>query len=479
MKNFNNKYTIRDFIDKNKWSNVYMAVNKETNKKVILNILLNTQGNEESLPKFKEEINLLKDINSPNIISINDMSTYINKGKTYYYIESENFEGLTLDELIRINKLHEEQCLQIIMDVINGVKEFNNQKINFGNLTTENIIINGGGVVKIDTLSFINNHKGHINYNLYSSKRFDPREDVHTIGCILYNMITGEQLFDREKLKYLDKGICDILEKSTNKKNILKHKYKNLDEFLNDIDLYLYGEEESNHSVINIENSVINFEKIHKLKSSPKIKKYITIACGAVILLCTTAFAAQNIINRKSENVATTNISEDIDKTEEKATDKTQKITPIEENLITPKNTAKVKKEKVTTKNNDDNMNNKKDDNKNINVQNNNVQHNNENKNNGNHNKVEKLDKEDTNNDNLDKNDNNTEQNPNPNKEDNNSNTEENKGEEKPDNNSSNEEKPDQKPDNNQPNHDKNEDKDNNHNKDNINNNEANDTENK
>ena len=32
MKNFNEKYTVRDFIDKNKWSNVYECINNETNE---------------------------------------------------------------------------------------------------------------------------------------------------------------------------------------------------------------------------------------------------------------------------------------------------------------------------------------------------------------------------------------------------------------------------------------------------------------
>ncbi len=59
MKNFNNKYTIRDFIDKNKWSNVYIAINKETNEQIVLNILINVEGNEENLENFKKEVNLI------------------------------------------------------------------------------------------------------------------------------------------------------------------------------------------------------------------------------------------------------------------------------------------------------------------------------------------------------------------------------------------------------------------------------------
>ena len=107
MRNFNEKYTIRDFIDKNKWSNVYQGINNKTNDKIILNIITNIKSSEDSLEKFKKEVNLLKEIDSPNLVSIKDMSSYINKDKTYYYIESECFEGLTLGELRHVSKLHE------------------------------------------------------------------------------------------------------------------------------------------------------------------------------------------------------------------------------------------------------------------------------------------------------------------------------------------------------------------------------------
>lgn len=59
MKNFNEKYKIRDFIDKNKWSNVYEGINNETNDKIILNIITNIKNNEDNLEEFKKEVNLL------------------------------------------------------------------------------------------------------------------------------------------------------------------------------------------------------------------------------------------------------------------------------------------------------------------------------------------------------------------------------------------------------------------------------------
>ena len=435
MKNFNNKYTIRDFIDKNKWSNVYMAINKETNEQIVINILINVEGNEENLENFKREVNLLEDINNPNVICINEISTYMKKDKVYYYIESENFEGLTLDELMRINKLNEDQCLQIIREVINGVKAFNNQKINFKNLTVENIIINGEGVVKIDTLSFINNHKGHINCEIYNPKKFDTHEDVYAIGSILCEMITGEKLFNKEEHKDLDKNIVEILEKSTNKKHISRYKYKDLSEFLDDVNLYLDGGEIS-------EKSAINFEKIHKLNPSPKVKKYMAIGCCGVVLLCSTAFGAQYLINKNNNNMETTNTSEDIDKAEESPeTNKIEAITPTEENLITPQNSSENDKEETTDNNKNDENNN----NENMNDQNNNHDNNHEDNDKDNNTDKENPDKDDPDkDDNKDENEDGNKDEPEQNPDDNDD--KENPDEENPDNDNSNEEKPDQNP---------------------------------
>lgn len=433
MRNFNYKYTIRDFIDKNKWSNVYTGINKETDEKIIINILINVEGNEENLEIFKEEVNLLKSIRNANVTSINHMDTYINKDKTYYYIESEDFEGLTLEELMRINKLHNNQCLQIIREVINGVKEFNNKKINFVNLTRENIIINGEGVIKIDMLSFINNHKGHINCKIHDTKKFGAHEEVQVIGSILCQMITNKEIFNPEENKKLDKDISDILAKATNKKHTSKHKYKDLNEFSNDIDLYLCGEELS-------DNSEVNLEKYNKLYSSYNIKKYVVIACSVVILLCTTAFGAQYITNKKSDNMTTTNTSEDVYEVEQNSEDKKElNLTPIEENMIKPRDSAETtKKEETSDNNNKSNENTKKED-KNENISN--KDKNNEDKD------KDKTDKEDPDKDNSDK-DNNKED---PDKDNN------DEDKDKPDNDNSNEEKPDQNPDEDQ-NSDKNND---------------------
>ncbi|UPA29087.1 protein kinase [Terrisporobacter glycolicus] len=445
MRDFNYKYTIRDFIDKTKWSNVYSGIKKETNEKIIINILINLEGNEENLELFKKEIELLRSINSENVTSINLMDSYIKKDKIYYYIESEDFEGLTLDELMRINKLHNNQCLQIIREVINGVKEFNNKKINFEDLTRENIIINGQGVIKIDTLSFINNHRGHINCKIHDDKNFRPKDDVQVIGKILCQMITGKEIFNPQENKNLDKGISDILAKATNKKHISKGKYRDLNEFLNDIDLYLCKGELINNEEVNLKDQ-------SKPNPNYNIKKYVIIACSVVVLLCTTAFGAQYVINKKTDNIATKNTSKAVYKAQKSSNDESDlNLTPIEENMIKPKDSTETKKEEkihVSKKSRENTKENTKKEEKKENT-------NNKDKNNKNKDKTDK-EKHDKDNSNKDKNKDKDKDGKDKDKDDKDKDKDK-PDKEKPDDDNSNKEKPNQNPD---------EDKNSNNNKD-------------
>lgn len=295
MKNFNEKYTVRDFIDKNKWSNVYECINNETNEKIILNIITSLDKSEEHMSYFKEEINTLMSMNNSNLISINDMSSYINKDKTYYYIESEYFEGLNLKELKESIYLDKVKSLEIIREVIKGIKEFNDREINYGILKEENIIINKDGIVKLDTLSFINKYEGYLNCEEIKNKGFDYYEDIYMIGKILCKLITGKSTFDpKENNEELDGDLVEILMKSTNIKHITKHKYKDLDEFLGEVTSYI------EHGDINHKN-IVNLEKINYHKFNFKAK-YIGVILCTVVIISGIAVGSKYILNNTNKN---------------------------------------------------------------------------------------------------------------------------------------------------------------------------------
>ena len=350
MKNFNEKYTVRDFIDKNKWSNVYECINNETNEKIILNIITSLDKSEEHMSYFKEEINTLMSMNNSNLISINDMSSYINKDKTYYYIESECFEGLNLKELKESTDLDEIKSLEIAREVIKGIKEFNDRQINYGILKEENIIINKDGIVKLDTLSFINKYEGYLNCEEIKNKGFDYYEDIYMIGKILCKLITGKSTFDpKENNEELDGDLVEILMKSTNIKHITKHKYKDLDEFLGEVTSYI------EHGDINHKN-IVNLEKINYHKFNFKAK-YIGVILCTVVIISGIAVGSKYILNNTNKNnKVTAQASENTKGDDKKDTDNQEDVIYKDDryNLIQSNTTSKNTNKENTHTNKDE-----------------------------------------------------------------------------------------------------------------------------
>ena len=350
MKNFNEKYTVRDFIDKNKWSNVYECINNETNEKIILNIITSLDKSEEHMSYFKEEINTLMSMNNSNLISINDMSSYINKDKTYYYIESEYFEGLNLKELKESIYLDKVKSLEIIREVIKGIKEFNDRQINYGILKEENIIINKDGIVKLDTLSFINRYEGYLNCEEIKNRGFDYYEDIYMIGKILCKLITGKSTFNlKENNEELDVDLIEILMKSTNIKHVTKHKYKDLDEFLGEVTSYI------EHGDINYKN-IVNLEKINYHKLNFKAKYIGAIFC-AIVIISGIAMGSKYILNNTNKNnKVTAQASENTKDNYKKDTDNQEDVIYKDDryNLIQSNTTSKNTNKENTHTNKDE-----------------------------------------------------------------------------------------------------------------------------
>lgn len=350
MKNFNEKYTVRDFIDKNKWSNVYEGINNETNEKIILNIITSLDKSEEHMSYFKEEINTLMSMNNSNLISINDMSSYINKDKTYYYIESEYFEGLNLKELKESIYLDKVKSLEIIREVIKGIKEFNDREINYGILKEENIIINKDGIVKLDTLSFINRYEGYLNCEEIKNRGFDYYEDIYMIGKILCKLITGKSTFNlKENNEELDVDLIEILMKSTNIKHVTKHKYKDLDEFLGEVTSYI------EHGDINYKN-IVNLEKINYHKLNFKAKYIGAIFC-AIVIISGIAMGSKYILNNTNKNnKVTAQASENTKDNYKKDTDNQEDVIYKDDryNLIQSNTTSKNTNKENTHTNKDE-----------------------------------------------------------------------------------------------------------------------------
>ena len=238
MKRFNETYGKRKFISRNEWADTYKAIHAQSEEKVIVKLLVNKSDDEKYINNLSKEVSILKDIKNDNLVHINDMFQYSACGKTYYYIESEYFKAITLEERIKHEQFSSREAVKIVNELSEVINELHHRKLLFDILSIENIFINSKNLVKIDVLSYLEKKNFDVNIEEHE-ETFNPHKDIYALGVILYSLLSGEIVFEKEKYKkYVDnENLLRIIEKATNKD--LEEKYTSVDRLIIDLKSYL------------------------------------------------------------------------------------------------------------------------------------------------------------------------------------------------------------------------------------------------
>lgn len=331
MKYFNETYIKRRFVTRNDWADTYKAIHSSTEERVTLKVLVKKSNDEEYINNLLKEVEILKNIKNPNLINVNNMFQYSGCGKTYYYVEGEYFKGISLEEKLQSGKLEEQEAIKIVETVAEGLKEFHNRNILFNNLSLSNIFINSKEVVKTDVLSYLEN-KDYVVLShdeaeeKVEQNKFNPQKDIHDLGVILYELLTGKSSFESNNYKkqVSSANLVSIIEKATNSN--LENKYNSINRFLVDLKSY------SQYGVLSEESydaQEVSPEK--KKRKKGKIGKTLGV-CVIIALVGGAAVYGYDLIekNKKDEEVNATKIEEttkpreEEKKVEEKKEEKTE-----------------------------------------------------------------------------------------------------------------------------------------------------------
>jgi len=207
-------YKRQEELGRGGFATVYRAVEQSTGESYALKVVPKERITKpKAIEKMKSEISIQGSLNHPNILK-----SYASfEDSTNYYIVTELCPGNSVRDLVRKNgHLSEEECMKILIDVLEGLSYLHANKIIHRDLKLENFLIGKDGKVKIADfglsakLGYDDEKKftlcGTPNYLSpeilsSSSKGHSYEVDIWAIGVCAYAMLYGKPPFETAKTK--------------------------------------------------------------------------------------------------------------------------------------------------------------------------------------------------------------------------------------------------------------------------------------
>jgi serine/threonine protein kinase len=205
---------------------VYRATDTKLGRDVAIKILPpEVAGDAERLGRFEREAQLLASLNHPNIAAIYGLEEA--DGKPFLALEL--VEGEDLSDRLRRGPVPHDEALEIARQVAEGLEEAHEKGIVHRDLKPANIKLTPDGKVKVldfglakawaddpatgssaelsqsPTLAHSGTQAGvllgtaaYMSPEQARGKRVDKRSDIWAFGVVLWEMLTGQRLFDGE-----------------------------------------------------------------------------------------------------------------------------------------------------------------------------------------------------------------------------------------------------------------------------------------
>lgn len=204
-----NKYTVQFYLKKGTYTWNFRVVDNDQKIKILklfdYNKLhrthLTTEG--EIL-----EINILKELDHPNLLKIEDHGIMIIENKKFAYAVLDFISGETLlDKLSRKNRKNPYDAKQIVLGVLNGLNFLHSNSIIHNNINSQNVMLELSGKIPIPKIIsfgyaryFYQNISAFYNEGLnpyYTANEgfnniFSYQSDIFSVGALYYHLLEGK-----------------------------------------------------------------------------------------------------------------------------------------------------------------------------------------------------------------------------------------------------------------------------------------------
>ncbi|MGO0883190.1 protein kinase domain-containing protein [Clostridioides difficile] len=314
MLNFiGNRYEVVNSDDVLEINKIYKARDVFYRKNVLIKVIKhNNYICEDFVSNLIDESTALDEINSPYILKIIDVGIHCTEETTLYYIVSEDFDGIGLDELILGNYIHLEAIINIMIQVLKALEMIHRNYSYHGSLKSSSIIVNTEYNIKICDFGITKANNG-VNTRSYGNRKYlcphqlcinytDRESDFFATGLILFESIFkklpfGEANSEEKMLQLIDKGLDWNSIRAINGNieliNVIKrllgrnNKYMRANDIIVDLSKVMYEKAyiEVEDKVEEEPKKIVQIKKEDKSKVRRKLHKKIVVAGLAIVMI--------------------------------------------------------------------------------------------------------------------------------------------------------------------------------------------------
>ncbi|MDF2830389.1 MAG: pknB [Mycobacterium sp.] len=207
------RYELGDILGLGGMSEVHLARDLRLHRDVAVKVLRADMARDSSLNlRFRREARNAAGLNHPAIAAVYDTGEVETQDGVLPYIVMEYVDGLSLRDVLRIHgPLEAQRAIEVVADVCQALSFSHRRGIIHRDVKPANIMIDKSGSVKVvdfgiakamldDEQSVTQSGAviGTAQYLSPEQARGDPvdaRADVYSLGCVLYELLTGEPPF--------------------------------------------------------------------------------------------------------------------------------------------------------------------------------------------------------------------------------------------------------------------------------------------
>ena len=209
------RYSVQRELGAGGWATVYLATDQKHQREVALKVLRPEVASAIGLERFVREIEISARLRHPNILPLFDSGEA--DGLFYYVMPFVEGESLR-DILNRETQLSIDDTLRIAQEVADALALAHSHGVVHRDVKPENILIDAGHAVVTDfgiarAILEVESDKltgsgiavGTPEYmspeQAAGGGEIDPRSDIYSLGCVLYEMLVGEPPFEGRTLQ--------------------------------------------------------------------------------------------------------------------------------------------------------------------------------------------------------------------------------------------------------------------------------------